>query len=97
MSWHPLAVGWCCRGQKEITTDAHDLHDEHNRVSGNQHNTLPGVFVEPSARQIYMIDYIFECCTPEIQADPVSPTDTSPSIACGCEAVADEDSRHLRY
>ena len=81
------------RGQVEVTSDAHDLVFVENEIGGGEDN--PGVFVEETARDIYLADNEFTACSAEVAAGAVSLAGAAPEIECGYGEWTESIYRHL--
>lgn len=81
------------RGQVEVTGDAHDLVFVENEIGGGENN--PGVFVEETARDIYLADNEFTACSAEVAAGAVSLAGAAPEIECGYGEWTESIYRHL--
>ena len=69
------------QGQVEITSDARDLVFVENEVGGERDK--PGVFVEQTARSIYLSDNVFTDCKVEVEMTSESRAEKAPEIECG--------------
>jgi hypothetical protein len=83
------------RGQVEITSDAHDLIFENNRMAGCAPQEKAGVFVEPTARQVFVEGNQFKGCAQEVDAPAQSLARTRPQIECGYGEWPEKIFRHL--
>lgn len=69
------------QGQVEVTSDARDLVFVENEVGGERDK--PGVFVEQTARSIYLSDNVFTDCKVEVEMTSESRAEKAPEIECG--------------
>jgi hypothetical protein len=91
--WPGAGVG-ICRGAKFWPIgDAHDLVFVENEIGGGENN--PGVFVEETARDIYLADNEFTACSAEVAAGAVSLAGAAPEIECGYGEWTESIYRHL--
>lgn len=82
------------QGQVEVVSDAHDLIFINNRITGGAQKA-PGVFIAPTARNVYMEGNHFEGCDPDVAAESGSLTGDEPRIECGYGTAQDTAFRHL--
>lgn len=82
-------------GQVAILGDAHDLSLEHNVVAGGPERECAGIFIAPTATNIWLADNEVRDSSPRLVADDGCLALSDPVIECGVEAVELQHFRHL--
>jgi polygalacturonase len=83
------------QGQVEIVSDAHDLVFEENEIRGGAGRDRPGIYVEASARQVWLSGNRVEDCRTQVEAEAASLAASEPQIECGYGSGAEKAWRHL--
>jgi len=83
------------RGQLDIRGDARDVILANNDVTGPA--GTPGVYLEPSAQNVWLDGNHFDGCWPEVVGGDAQIARTMPAFACGMDAVSEHDTRHLGF
>lgn len=81
------------QGQVELTGDAHDLIVADCQIEGI--SGKPGIFIAPSAQNIYLEGNRFAGETPQVEAAPESLAQVRPQFACGYGEWPEAIFRHL--
>ena len=82
-------------GQVAILGDAHDLALERNTIVGGGEGDRAGIWVSPTATNIWLADNEVGAGFPEIVADATCLASSDPVVECGVEDVELSHYRHL--
>jgi len=82
-------------GQVDVLGDAHDLILEENEVRGTEGIERAGIYIAPAAQRIWLQGNDVQGCFPDAVGGPEQLADDAPEFACGHEATAERDFRHL--
>ena len=82
-------------GQIAVRGAAHDIIFEGNEIAGSSKRQLPGIFVAPSAREVYCADNEIRDSQPSISAADECLAGQAPEIECGYGDFGEKIFRHL--
>lgn len=82
-------------GQIVVLGEAHTLDFEGNVIEGTPERETPGLYVSPSARELWLNDNAIIGCSPSVVGDPTAFVRDSNVVDAGIETVEPGDFRHL--